>query len=470
MSDDEKLTPFMQENILVLLSFDEKSAGIIANNITVDLFDNAIYREIASAGIDFYKKYNTPVADHLPDVLEHKLKEERSGALYEKVIKDLYMSKDTIKKDYVLDSLDKFVHTQVFKRGLFRAAEIIQDGGDVEEAELAIASATKNKLSLFSPGIQYGKDVPSTLGFLDIISNSIPVGIEALDKLNIGPAPEELLVFIGLKGRGKSWYIINCAKYAILQRLKVLIVSLEMSEARYAQRLTQALWSYSKRPLTEIQRMSFLTDERGTIVKINKEFLKDLPSFSDKDIRKTLTDKFKKMRTPELIIKNFPSGQLTMPALRAYLKNLESYAGFVPDLLLLDYVDLMKTEAKSLRLEIGQYYKDLRGLAGEYHMATVTPSQSNREGEDAKLITGKYLSEDYSKGMTADTIITYTQTEFEKKLGLARLFVDKARNEEDGRTVLVAQAYSIGQFCLQSAFLPPKYSTVLKDVIGGDDG
>jgi hypothetical protein len=463
--EDDKLSPFLQENILILLCFDE-SAGIIANNVPVELFENAIYREIAKQGIDYYRKYSTPIADHLPDVLEHKLTKDKTGALYEKVIKDLYVSKDSINKSYVLDSLEKFVRIQEFKKGLFKAAEIIQDGGSVDDAELAISSSVKKKLSLFDAGIQFGKDINRTLGFLDSITSSIPVGIKALDDFNIGPAPKELLVFMGLKGRGKSWYIINAAKFALLQRLKVLIITLEMSEVRYSQRLTQALFSWTKRPMSEIMRAVFDVDERGVVLKIRKEFLKDLPSLTDKDSRKLLTEKFTKMRTPHLIIKEFPTGQLTMPALRAYLKNLEAYNGFTPDILFLDYVDLMKTEARTLRLEIGQYYKELRGLGIEYNMAAVTPSQANREGEDAKLITGKYSSEDYSKGMTADTIITYNQTPMEKKLGLARLFVDKARNEEDGRTVLLAQAYSIGQFCLQSAFLPNKYGAVLKDLTG----
>ena len=53
-------------------------------------------------------------------------------------------------------------------------------------------------------------------------------------------------------------------------------------------------------------------------------------------------------------------------------------------------------------------------------------------------IMGTHAAEDYSKIATADTVLTYSQTAQEKRLGLARVFVDKARTEEDKIEIVVS--------------------------------
>jgi hypothetical protein len=67
-----------------------------------------------------------------------------------------------------------------------------------------------------------------------------------------------------------------------------------------------------------------------------------------------------------------------------------------------------------------------------------------------KLIKGTHVSEDYSKIMTADYIITYNQTEKEYERGLARIWVEGARGASQGFMALISQTYANGQFCLDS--------------------
>ena len=74
------------------------------------------------------------------------------------------------------------------------------------------------------------------------------------------------------------------------------------------------------------------------------------------------------------------------------------------------------------------------------------------------------VAEDWSKVQTADNIIVYNQTDAEKSVGCARLFVAKARNEEDGFSILINQQYKTGQFCLQSAIMRSKYDDMLEDI------
>jgi hypothetical protein len=80
------------------------------------------------------------------------------------------------------------------------------------------------------------------------------------------------------------------------------------------------------------------------------------------------------------------------------------------------------------------------------------------------------VAEDWSKIATSDTVLTYNQTAKERELGLARIYVSNARSEFDKITVLIAQAYSVGQFSLDSALMQDEYwSQILGDPRGGDD-
>jgi DNA-binding transcriptional MerR regulator len=164
-----------------------------------------------------------------------------------------------------------------------------------------------------------------------------------------------------------------------------------------------------------------------------------------------------------LRIKGFPTGDLTYDKLEAFLDHLESRHSFIPNVVLLDYPDLMSYDSKhDPRLAIGRLYQQLRGLAVKRDIALVVASQSNREGETAKLVESYHAAEDISKIATADYVVTYNQTKQEQELGIARLYVAKARNERQWFSVLISQNYAAAQFYIDSANMSKKYLDLLK--------
>ena len=170
----------------------------------------------------------------------------------------------------------------------------------------------------------------------------------------------------------------------------------------------------------------------------------------EKKIKATVSGK-------DLIIKAFPTSSLTMQGFELYLDALERVHKFVPDVVCFDYPDLQKIDVDSLRTELGAIFKEHRGLAVRRNYALVTVTQGNRESAKARVTTDTHVAEDYSKIATADTVITYSQTNEEKRLGLARLFVANARTEEDKFTVLITQQYQMGQFAIDSVRMGGDY-------------
>jgi replicative DNA helicase len=258
-------------------------------------------------------------------------------------------------------------------------------------------------------------------------------------------------------------------KACSLIRLKVLHISLEMSAVRMAQRYVQAFFAVSKNK-AQVTVNRFQHDERNKLQSFQLENL-NRPTLIDPGIESQLNKKLLKLnKRIQLDIRQFPTSALTVEGLEVFLDSMERLYNFIPDVVLLDYADLMKLDYKNLRTSTGEIYKELRRIAVERNLAMVTASQSNRAGEDARIITLKHLAEDYSKAATADTVVAYCQTPQESSLGLARLFVAKSRNEERNQTILISQAYRIGQFCMDSTFINDRYWTLVDRSSNTGDG
>jgi hypothetical protein len=90
-------------------------------------------------------------------------------------------------------------------------------------------------------------------------------------------------------------------------------------------------------------------------------------------------------------------------------------------------------------------------------MALAVPTQSNRAGSGVKFVGRKNVAEAYSKIADADVVLTYSQTDLEKKLHLARLSVVAGRNDEDNITVVLSQNYAMGQYVVDSILMNSDY-------------
>jgi replicative DNA helicase len=255
-----------------------------------------------------------------------------------------------------------------------------------------------------------------------------------------------------------SWFLTYLGKMALLQRKKVLHITLELSEDRLKTRYFQCLFGLPTRLEDYQSRIPlFEVDDYGAMSRIN---FKDLPypkTLKDESIITELAERMSYFHNPQLLIKEFPSGSLSIEGLKAYLENIIAFYNFNPDIILLDYLDLMDIDVEKMRIDLASTAVALRGMASTYDTAMVTVAQTNRVAEGVALITRKHLGEDFSKVKTVDNLITYNQTPFEEKHGLARLYVDKGRNGRRGDIILISQNYSAGQFCLSSCLISKKY-------------
>ena len=477
-SGDSRLGFGLQECLLALLMYDKSAASIISNSTGVEFFEGD-YRTIADPIYDYLAKYNAPPCDHTFDLLDAVLNPEDPVQLpkakrFADTLDDIQTRwNEGINQEYVLGKLRNWVRQQRLKGAVIKAADLLQGGSEdaLEEIDATLSEAMRDRLTLFAPGTQLsdtgrvGEWVNNT-----VTQTEFPTGVDKLDYLGLGPIRKGVHLMIAPPKHGKTQWLVNLGKRAATAGLRVCHVTLEMSEAKIAQRYCQSFFSIPKRSedydLTHIS----VDPATGDLRSLDLQTITPKHALVDNDIVAALTTKIENVQRimRRVVIKEFPTGDLTKTALVAYLESLESGMGFTPDLLIVDYADLMKVDVNNYRHTIGQTYVGLRGIAVARNLAVATASQSNREGaRSSKLIDNTNVAEDYSKIATVDCIVTYNRTDAERELGLARLFVSGGRNDQDLFTVLITQSYTTAQFVLESMPIPNGYWTMINDDDGG---
>lgn len=444
----------LEENIITCLVYSDILAPHIALAIKSTDFSIAVYRRIAAAALDYLERFHQPARAHISDLLEQDLKRGPDGRFMSEVLVQIERLAPQINEEYVRDSLDRFVETQRLINAVNSASDLLHNGSLEEAREI-----------LYTPELLVRKDTPGVwlrdtsrwLGFLDNDEQETDLfssGIEVLDEHGVRPRRGELYAFLAASGMGKSWFLINVGKHnLIVERKRVLHISLENSLDVTLQRYTQCFLALTQREETQLDIGIF--EDRNDPDRVRR--LRSGPQVfqSIKSLTRTeLAYRLERIQgRGELLVKHFPTGILTIGMLNAFLDGLEQTEDFKPDLILLDYMTMMHLDTREMRLSIGQLARSLRGLATVRNCAIVTALQANRESAGRRQVWGSMVSEDWSTHGTCDTFLTYSQTVKERDKGFARILVDKSRNSTDKFWCFVEQAYPIGQFCTDSSYM-----------------
>jgi len=185
---------------------------------------------------------------------------------------------------------------------------------------------------------------------------------------------------------------VQAAISAALAGLNVAVVTLELSARDYAMRF----------------------DARLTGIPIN-----EIAARPTKHIQAILQQT--KALGGQLHIKGWGSNAASTGDVRVWLKALESVAKFVPDVIVVDYADLLQATAmRGDRPDLGLVIRQLRQIANDFHAALWTASQTRRSSYTSEIVKLEDVAEDIQKVHVADVIIGLCQTSAERTLGKMR--------------------------------------------------
>lgn len=446
-----QLTGSLEDNVLTLLCWDKTHCHTIALRVPVELYSTRAYRRIAEQAVEYIASYSKPPRAHLRDLLEDELRRGEEGRFLSQILDAMEGLRAELQPEFVLEQLEKFIK----QRRLIMSTSLALDNlhsGDIEAAEEALNEVRSAPLTAASSWLG---DTNDWFSFLQEDETAqFSSGIDELDRRGVTPRRGALFLVIGTSGSGKSWWLTEIGKRNFVEnRHNVLHITLENDLDDVKQRYTQSFLARTASEVAQIRVPVFERDQLGRFVKLN--FSNIMPDTVAAATRADLASQLRRFTGKgrgRMLCQWFPTGMLTAAQLSSNLDVLERQEGFRPDLLIIDYLDLMHTDARDLRISTGRLTRELRAVAGQRDLALVTATQGNRYSSTARTVGSNMVAEDWSKIGTADTVCTYSQTIDEKDIGVARILVAKARRVRDKWIALITQSYETGQFCIDSCY------------------
>jgi len=394
-----------QEKIVQGLLTDRLWAEQMSEVINVDFFDLKYLKFLADRYFKYHTKYKDfPTLQLLVSIIRDDLKAGNDTVLRDQIIEYLQRIRhnpDMGDLEYVKDKALDFCRKQAFRGALEQAVDLIQTDKfdsvmDLMRSALAVGT---------TPSIGHDLFEDMDARFVRVSRHPVATGLEALDQkgiLNGGLGRGEIGVITAPTGVGKSHMLVNLGAAAVKKGKNVIHYTFELTENATGLRY----------------------DSNICMIPSN-----EVPERSE-EVREAYSEMEGLGR---IIIKEYPTGTATVQTLRSHIEKL-SLKGFIPDLLVIDYADIMRSsrQYESMRHELKKVYEDLRNLAMEKNIPIWTASQSNRDSASSDIVGLENMSESYGKAQVADVVVSISRKPAEKASGLGRLYIAKNRAGRDG--------------------------------------
>lgn len=167
---------------------------------------------------------------------------------------------------------------------------------------------------------------------------------------------------------------------------------------------------------------------------------------------------FESMYGNNLYYKIYPRFSAGVDDIRSSLDSLEHQEDFIPDVVVVDYADILRPSSRLAKAEprhgIDDIWKNLAALASERHCAVITASQGTRASLKKVQKDETDLAEWIGKLGHVDVFGALNQTPIEKKKGVLRFSLLAHRHKKFNPidNVIILQHLDTGQALLDSEF------------------
>ena len=388
-----------QKKIITSLIFKKPFLQTIFDILESNMFDSEADKWLVKQTKEYFLEFKK---EPTLEALKISIEDIQDDILKTSVIsnlKDVYNYREADDLDFVQKKMIEFCKNQSLKNAILKSVDLLQIG-EYDKIKTVIDKAMKAG-TLSDLGHDYINELLSR--FEESTRDTIKTPWDVInDVMDGGLGKGELGVVVAPAGIGKTWFLQSIGADAVKRGKSVVHYTLELNQAyvglRYDTIFTGIPTANLKYSMSDVEKV------------INK-------------------------LTGNLLIKYFPTRTASVQTLSAHLKNLELHDK-MPDVVLVDYADILRDTSgiKDYRLQLGNIYEDLRGLAGEYDIPIWTASQANRSSLEEDVIEADKVAESYSKVMTADFIMSVRRKATDKIANTGRVHIMKNRFGQDGNT------------------------------------
>lgn len=291
---------------------------------------------------------------------------------------------------WLLDRTEKYFKDRSCFLAIMESMSII-DGENKKLTREAIPDILKDALNISfdsDVGHDYLEDAEERFNFYHQTDERIPFALTALNKACGGEGfpRKTLLIPVAPTGLGKSMFMTDWAAYLLTVGYNVLYVTLELAEERVGERIDAKLFNTELKNLHDMPRSTF-----------------------DNHI-----EKIKQKAHGKLIIREYSPGTFHANHLRFLLQEVKTKKNMEPDVIMIDYLNLMASYRMKDNSNSYSYIKaiteEIRGVGMQYNALVCAPTQTNRSGVGVTDYGLTEISDSYGAAMTADAIFGFIST------------------------------------------------------------
>ena len=310
---------------------------------------------------------------------------------------------------WLMDQTEEFCLGQSAYNGVIKAISII-DGSDTKTPRTAIPEILREAISLsfnVAVGHEYVSDLEYRYKKLHENTSRIKFDIDGLNKATSGGIPRKTLnLFMGGPGTGKSLVMTHIGTKMYKAGSNVLYITLELAEERIGERVDANLLDIS---------------------------IQDIPAIPLENYKAKINKATADTKGARFFIKEYPPASVSTSHIRALLDELKSKQEFVPDVIIVDYLNLLNSSRYSAGGNNNSYTilksvaEELRGLAVEKDLVIISATQSNRGGLGSSDLDLSNVSESLGIAMTVDLLIGLSRNDELDAMGQILMKVLKTR-------------------------------------------
>ena len=348
-----------------------------------------LFREVAK----FVAKYNKlPTAETFKIEIDEstKFNDEQYRHAVE-IIPEIFR-KEEADETWLYNRTEKWCQDRALFNAVMESITII-DGKHQKLTKDALPDLLQKALAVTfdsNIGHDYLENVEERYAFYHAQEEKIPFDINLFNQITKGGLSNKSLnIALAGTGVGKSLFMCHVAAGALVQGKNVLYITLEMSEERIAERIDANLLDV---PIDQIENMS----------------------------EQMFSDAVRRLKTKtngKLIVKEYPTGSANANHMRALLNELKLKKGFIPDIIMIDYLNICASSRMKMGGSVNSYAyikaiaEELRGLAVEFDLPIVSATQTTRTGFSSSDPGLEDTSESFGLPATADLMFALVSTE-----------------------------------------------------------
>ena len=371
----------------------------IIDSLDADYFESSAHKWIVEYIQKYFTEYHTTPTVETMSIEVKKIENEVLKISITEALREAYKMADQSDLEWVEAEFASFCRNQQVKAAILNSVQLLEVN-DFDSILQLISKAVKSGEDK-TIGLDYNLDIEAR--YREDDRNAIPFPWPTFNEMTQGGYGKgDLVLVFGNPGGGKSWAITAMGAYAAALGYNVVHYSLELGEG-YVGKRYDAVFSG-----IDVDKLHLHRSEVDEIVGKIKG---------------------------KVIIKEYPPKRASFDVIEAHLQQLEHQNDFKPDLIIIDYLDYMRTRSrKDRKEEIDDVYVAAKAFAKERGIPLVSPSQANRGAAKSDIIEGDNAAGSYEKIMIGDIIISLARKRKDKVEGTGNWHIMKNRYGDDGMT------------------------------------